>query len=68
MMQGQKVPALMAALLGEGVTAQQIETAVAAVRSHRLGTAITSLASPTAGDPSMVRAFIFEQADRLERS
>lgn len=68
MTQGQVVPALMAALMGQGVRPRQIELAVMAVRDCKLGTSIASLASPMAADQSMVRAFIHEQTQLLERS
>jgi hypothetical protein len=63
--EGQKVPALLAALLGEGVLPQQIEDAVAQVRSLKLGKSISRLAGPSF-DERLTRAWIFEQADRLD--
>lgn len=66
MTQGQVVPALMAALMGQGVRPRQIELAVMAVRDCKLGTSIASLASPMAADQSMVRAFI-HQTTRIYR-
>jgi hypothetical protein len=65
MMGGQAVPALMAALLAEGVTADQIERAVDRVRSLRLGESITAGAP---GPEQMTRAFVFEQSALLKRA
>lgn len=71
MMAGQITPALLAALMGEGVRAQQIERAVAAVRDVKPGEAISELAHRNPDlrslDSNMIRAFVFEQAGRLER-
>jgi hypothetical protein len=63
MMEEQKVPALLAALLGEGVSSDQIYNAVERVRRCELGTDIASMADRS--EPQLVRAFIFEQSDRL---
>lgn len=72
MMTGQVTPALLAALMGEGVSGRQIEMAVAAVRDVKLGTSISALAyrNPDlrALEEPVIRAFVFEQAGRLERA
>jgi hypothetical protein len=68
MTQEQVIHALMAALMGEGVTPQQIEQAVIAVRGLPLGTLIETLASPAVEDQAIVRAFINEQARLLGRA
>lgn len=66
MMRDQHVPALLAALLGEGVTTGQIAAAVTAVRHLPLGASIPALAAPV--DAALVDAFINEQAQRLARA
>lgn len=60
MMKGQLIPAFIAALMVEGVEAEQIEKAVARVQSVKLGQSIT-------GHP-LRRAFAFEQARLLEKA
>jgi hypothetical protein len=60
----QVVPAFVAALLGEGVSARQIEMAVLHVRSLPLGAPISAAAGRGDDDP-LVRSFAFEQAKRL---
>jgi hypothetical protein len=59
-MSGQAVPAFIAALMVEGVEAEQIERAVARVSDLRPGQSLS-------GHP-LRRAFAFEQARLLERA
>lgn len=67
MMREQLVPAFMAALMGEGVRPEQIERAVARVRDLPLGSNLLATAGSRHDEP-LVRAFVFEQAGRLERT
>lgn len=60
MMTGQLIPALICALMAEGVDAEQIEKAVTRVRAVKLGEDFT-------GHP-LRRAFAFEQTTLLERA
>jgi hypothetical protein len=60
MMHDQILPAFIAALLAEGVDAEQIERAVARVTDIKPGESIS-------GNP-LRRAFAFEQQRLLERS
>lgn len=61
MIEGQKTPALISALIKEGVNAEIIEKAVARVLDVQLGQSISFGQGPT------VRAFAFEQSRRLEK-
>lgn len=60
MIEGQRIPALISALLVEGVEAEQIERAISRVIDLKLGQSIS-------GHP-LRRAFAFEQARRLEEA
>lgn len=65
MISEQVVPALLAALMGEGVSPEQIERAVSHATSLPPGRRISSLAPDR--DQQLVRAFAFEQSRLLER-
>jgi hypothetical protein len=66
----QVVPALLAALMGEGVQPEQIEAAVARVIDAPVGSPLSNLSDPHGrpGHRPTVRAFVFEQARLLERA
>ncbi len=61
MIRGQLIPALIAALVLEGVDPLIVERAVSRVRTLPLGASISDN-NPT------IRAFAFEQTDLLERT
>jgi hypothetical protein len=60
-MREQMVPALLAALVDEGVDPGLVERAVGRVLAVPLGVSVT-------GDSPLLRAFAFEQARRLDRT
>jgi hypothetical protein len=66
-MNEQVVPALMAALIGEGVAPELIEKAVGRVCDLQLGASLSTLGLPCA-NPQLVRAFVFEQSALLDRA
>lgn len=65
-MHEQRLHALLAALMGEGVSVEQIEVAVARAVSIPPGRSISELSRHP--DPQLVRAFTHEQARLLERA
>lgn len=75
-MDGQRVPALLAALMGEGVSEETIERAMTRVEEFPLGYCLSDMADSdtphalreTLGEAGRTRTFIFDQADRLNRA
>lgn len=67
MASSQAIPALLACLLREGVTVDQIEAAVARASDLRAGCSIAAMSNRPRADLPLVRAFLREQTDRMER-